>query len=422
MFHEKFREIAALYPNSPAIIWRGEVITYEKLDQDTDRIAETLKAKGAGPGSVIPVQKERGPEWIAYSLGILKAGAAYASVSPSTPQERLDFIFNDCEANTAPHGAFCVYYTSGSTGAPKGVILSHRGVLALCEAHVRLCGFTHEVRAAAQADMGFDSFLLSTIPVLYAGGSLYLMDDAERSSLVGIHRFLLKNKIDTIFLTTQFAAEYMKLFDNKRLKTLLTGGEALRSYTPRSYTVYNLYGPAECTVYVTAHKLNPGDGGDIPIGTPTGQNRVELIDGEIRVSGPQVAIGYLGYPPFGETYHTGDLAEYAENGELLYRGRIDNMVKISGYRVEPGEVEITLAKHPDLAAVCVAVNHTANGGASLTAYCVPQSKDVTPSALKAFLAKKLPEYMIPRDIVLLEKLPLDVRTGKVNISALSDLP
>ena len=420
MFIEKLRETVTLYPDAPAIIWRGEAMSYSELDQYSDSVAKTLTAEGVGPGSVVPVMKERGAEWMAYSLGILKTGAAYASVSPNTPPERLDYILRECASNTAPPDAFCLYYTSGSTGRPKGVILSHNGVLALCKAHVDLCGFTHGVRAAVQADVGFDSFLLSTLPFLYVGGTLYLMDETERSSLAGVHRFLLKNKIETLFLTTQFAVEYMRGFDNKYLKTLLTGGESIRSYTPRGYAAFNLYGPAECTVYVTAHRLRAGDGGNIPIGAPTGQNHVTLIDGEICVSGPQVALGYLGRPPFGEIYHTGDLAEYAENGELLYRGRIDNMVKISGYRIEPGEVEITLMKHPGITAACVAVKQ--NNGEFLAAYCVPRDKDVTPEVLKEYLEKKIPAYMMPRKFYLMEELPLNERTGKVDTSVLLQLP
>ena len=408
-FNDKFREISNLYPDTPAIIWQGEAITYKELDQHTDNIAQTMISKGIGSGHVIPVHKERGMDWLAYSLGILKTGAAYVPVSPNTPPQRLGFIMRECKENTAPPDAFCIYYTSGSTGVPKGVILSHTGVLSMCEMHAELCGFTHGIRAAVQADVGFDSFLLSTIPVLYAGGTLYLMDDTERSSLIGVHRFLMKNKIETTFLTTQFAVEYMRSFDNKYLKTLLTGGEAIRSYTPRSYDAYNLYGPAECTVYVTAHKMRDGDEGDIPIGKPTGKNNVTLIDGELCVSGSQLAIGYLGHPPFGEIYHTGDRAQWSDNGELIYRGRIDDMVKINGYRIEPGEIEIILTQHPDITAACVIVKNE-----TLLAYCVPASSDISTIAIKEYLTEHLPHYMIPRTFTMLANLPVDKRTGKVD--------
>ncbi len=239
------------------------------------------------------------------------------------------------------------------------------------------------------------------------------MNDRERVSLVGIHRFLLKHKIDIIFLTTQLAVEYMRSFDNKTLKTLLTGGEALRSHTQRSYAVYNLYGPAECTVYVTAHRVLSEDSGDIPIGYPTGQNRITLIDSELCVSGPQVALGYLGREPFGKTYHTGDFAEFAANGELLYRGRIDDMVKISGYRIEPGEIEAALAAYPGIMAARVTVN-----GEIITAHLAANANNVAKEALVAYLERRLPAYMIPRVYKFMSELPLDERTGKVKLAAL----
>lgn len=419
MFHDMLSKNAETYPDSPAVVWQGNAMSYAELDTLSDKIASELSAQGVQSGNIVPVTLPRGAEWIAYSIGVMKTGAAYAPVSPSLPPERLKFMLKDMQRHKAPDDAITVYYTSGSTGDPKGVILTHNGVVAFCEAHKELIGLSHGIRGGVQADVGFDSFLLSTLPVLYSGGTLYLMDDAERVSLVGIHRFLMKHKIDTVFLTTQFAIEYMRAFDNKHLKTLLTGGEALRSYTPRSYTVYNLYGPTECTAYLTAHKLIESDCGDIPIGKPIGKNLVTLDGGEICVSGPQVAHGYLGHPPFEGAYRTGDLAEWADNGELLFRGRIDNQVKISGYRIEPGEIEIALGKHPDLLAACVVAKH-GQGEAFLVAYCVPRAESVNLDALKAFLSQTVPMYMMPRRFIMLEKLPLDTRTGKVDVSALPE--
>lgn len=442
MFHEKVREVAKLYPNSPAIVWQGNTMSFKELDKRSDEIAAELSARGVMPGHIVPVNLERGAEWIAYSIGILKAGAAYAPISPSLPPERRDFILFDLKNTIAPDDAMVVYYTSGSTGSPKGVILSHSGVMAFCEAHAEICGLSHGIKGGVQADVGFDSFLLSTLPILYSGGAIYLMNDTERISLVGMHRFLTKNRIDTLFLTTQFAVEYMRHFDNANLKILLLGGESLRAYTPRSYAAYNLYGPTECTAYLTAHKLSAEESGNIPIGTPIGENRVYIIDGELCVSGSQVALGYLGRPEetaqkfienpyydpdndadcYRRMYRTGDLAEWAEDGELLYRGRIDNQVKISGYRIEPGEVEVALAKHPNILAACVVVKQTSDGGGEvyLAAYCVSRRGDITPDALKAHLAQSLPIYMIPRKFIMLDKLPLDARTGKVEFSALPE--
>ena len=418
------------------MVCAGRVVSYKALDAWSDALCAELAARHVGPRDIVALPGPCDETWIARFLGILKAGAACAPISPSMPAERVDFIAHDIASGTDADDSMIVYYTSGSTGAPKGVVLSRSGVSALCRAHVSLCALTCGTKAGVQADVGFDSFALSTLPVLYAGGTLYLMNEAERNSLVGVHRFLMKHRIDITFLTTQFATAYMRAFDNPYLKTLLTGGEAIHSHTPRGYAVYNLYGPTECTVYVTAHKLRADDEGDIPIGTPTGENRVMIEDGELCVSGPQLALGYLNQPEetamrfvpnphydpavdaphYARMYRTGDCAQLDAHGALRYRGRRDNQVKISGHRIEPGEVESALMKHPDLACVCVRANRTPAGEAFLTAYCAPQK--IAPQILKEFLARSLPAYMIPRHFVMMDELALDMRTGKVDLSAL----
>lgn len=440
LFHEKIHENAGLYPESPAVILGEKIMTYGELDKRSDEIAAELSAAGVGAGDIVPVTLPRGPEWIAYAVGIMKSGAAYTPITPAMPPARREFILNDIKAYSGTGDEFAVYYTSGSTGEPKGVILSKSGAFAFCESHYGLCPFPPGTRYGVQADFGFDSLFLSMFPALYSGGAMYIMNDAERMSLVGIHRFLMKNKIETTFLTSSLAAEYMRTFDNKHLKTLFSGGEAYRAHTPRDYDVYNLYGPLESAVYVTAHKVLPEENGDIPIGTPTGQNRIYLIDGELCVSGPHLAIGYLNRPddtalkfvanpyynpetdaPFyRRMYRTGDMAEWSPAGELIYKGRIDRQVKISGCRIEPDEIEIALMKHPSLAAAYIAVKYDSSGEPFLAAYIVPREPRPTHDDLRGFLKNSLTAVMIPRVFIELERLPLNERTGKVEAHALPE--
>ncbi len=433
MFHEQFRRVALRHPERPALVCEGRALSYRALDERSDAEARALAAQGVGPGDIVPIDQPVDEAWFVRCLAILKCGAAYAPMSDALPPARREFLLADISAKAAP-GAMLVYYTSGSTGEPKGAVLSHEGVLALCAMCEDLFALPDAPRSAVQANVGFDSFLLSTMPILYRGGTLYLMDEAERTSIVGIHKFLMKHRIHITFFTTQLAVEYMRLFDNPRLCILLTGGEALRSYTPRDYQVYNLYGPTECTVFVTTHLLRPGDEGDIPIGPPVGENRVFLIDGELCVAGPQLALGYLNRPEetaqrfaanphydpetdppcYARMYRTGDLAEWDGAGELRYRGRRDAQLKISGYRIEPGEIEAALAKYEGIAAACVVAKPQPGGDHALTAFCVPTGGGVTPDALRAFLSERLPAYMIPKTFTMLDHLPVDPRTGKVD--------
>jgi non-ribosomal peptide synthetase component F len=421
-FCDIFHETVSLYPDKPAIVFKGETVTYSELEKRSFSCAEELRQAGFGAGSVVPVRLGRGAAWLAFTLGVARLGAAYVPLSPAIPKKRLKIILHDAETKLDPGlGAMAIYYTSGSTGEPKGVILTHSNIVAFCKAHLALAEYAPGTRAAVQADVGFDSWVLITLPILLSGGTLYIMEDAERMSLMGIHRFIMKYKAEAAFFTTCLGIEYMRTFDNKYLKTLFVGGEALRSYTPRSYAVWNVYGPAECTVYVTAYRLQPGDGGDIPIGTPLGQNAIEIIDGEICISGPQVSPGYLNRPD--ETakrfikgadglvrYHTGDLGEWDDNGELRYRGRVDDQVKISGYRIEPGEVEIVMLRHGGIQAAKVFVKERTK----LAAWYVPSEKQLAAADLRKHLSESLPEYMIPREFIPLDKIPLDPRTGKVD--------
>jgi non-ribosomal peptide synthetase component F len=428
-YYAEFCESAKHCADSIAICAAGETITYTALLAAANDFAKTLPA-GKTP-RLVPVTQSAGIPWFIEVLGILAAGHAAVPISTAIPPERVDFIRRDIEnASALPEGAALVYYTSGSTGTPKGVVLTDRGITAFSKMHAAL--FSEEKIAAVASDPSFDAFLLSSLPQLLYGATLHIVPDAVRASLVGLHKFLLKNKIEIVFFTTQLALSYMRTFENKTLKTLLTGGEALRGYVPRHYRVFNLYGPCEATVYVAAHELREADAAnpaDIPIGTPTGANRVILLDGEICISGPQLAAGYVNRPeetarrfaanPFYDPdrddvsyrllYKTGDLAETDTNGELRFRGRRDNQVKISGYRIEPSEIEAKIIACAGIRDVQVRVQTGRDGAAFLAAYCVGGSDE---AALLRELEKMLPRPMIPSVITFGTAIKTDARTGK----------
>jgi non-ribosomal peptide synthetase component F len=406
----------------------GETITYDELISAAQAFGETIKA-----GQALPVKKPGGIEWFVETLGIMSAGAAAVPVSPVLPQKRADFILNEAEnADNLPDGAALIYYTSGSTGNPKGVILTHTGILSLCKTHSKLFSINDKTIAAIFSDPGFDAFLLMSLPLLFCGATLFIAPDDVRVSLVSLHKFLIKNRVEITFLTTQLALSYMRTFDNKYLKTLLTGGEALRACTLRGYDIWNLYGPSESTVYVTAHKLTEKDAlfpSDIPIGKPVGGNHVFLSDGIICISGDQLAAGYLNRPDetlksftenpyfkpeiddpiYKKMYITGDKGELDENSELRFRGRADSQIKISGYRIEPSEIEAKIADCNKIYSVKVIAERNDNGEYTLTAFCVGDTDDRT---LREELERTLPRIMIPEKIRFMSEIPTDPRTGK----------
>jgi non-ribosomal peptide synthetase component F len=481
-----FVKNAAAYGERTAIVHGGDSISYAGLIQAARAFGEKLREGRSKTGRIIPVTVPAGIEWFAQVLGILSADFAAVPVSAAIPPERAEFILRDIE-NTAdlPEDAALIYYTSGSTGKPKGVVLTNANITAFSLMHgetVNLRGHINPTKkscankneelfrqdkesdcskalcltnehdavfgekgqvfgardcwrinnAAVCSDPSFDAFLLMAMPALLFGVTLHIPPDEVRTSLVALHKYLIKYKIEITFLTTQLAVSYMRAFDNKRLKTLLTGGEALRGFTLRSYDVWNLYGPCEATVYITAHKLTHDDAdnpADIPIGKATGTNRILLTDGEICIAGHQVSAGYLNRPDetaerfvpnpeynperddpaYRIMYKTGDLAEYDKNGELHFRGRADNQVKISGYRIEPGEVEAKIMTCSGIKAAKVSISKDSQGGFVLNAVCVGDSDSLT---LRRELESMLPRAMIPANIKFASEIKTDPRTGK----------
>jgi non-ribosomal peptide synthetase component F len=432
-FADLVMETAAAHKDKPAVIWQGGSLTYGELANRITHYAQKARhcERSEAIQTIIPIAAEENGqitgEWFAKALGAMKAGKAALPVSENLPPGRKAHILEEAKTLIPLPGTALIYYTSGTAGTPKGVCLTHENLAAFCKMHAQLFNLPPAAKAAVQADPGFDSFLLSTFPILAQGGCLHIMSPAERISPVGIHKFLMSRKIDVTFLTTQLAVTYMKTFDNPHLSLLLTGGEALRSYYPRSYKVINLYGPTECTVFVTAHTLAEGESGDIPIGAPTGENGVIVSpEGELCICGPQVAAGYLGRPeetkekfitgPQGmKMYKTGDLTELSEHGEYLYRGRIDDQIKINGHRIEPGEVESVLLSHPEIEAVKISVKREEGAEPQLIAHYVPvPQSQLTETDLRQHLSKHVPAYFIPRKFIAVKELKTNPVSGKVS--------
>jgi non-ribosomal peptide synthetase component F len=426
-----FLDAANKFSERVAVIYGDEKITYGELHDAAISFGNELANISAK--RILPVTAPAGIRWFVEVLGIISSGRAAVPISTVLPPERAEFILSDIEnAADLPKNGALIYYTSGSTGNPKGVILTQTGIAAMAKSHGELFNYNELQNCAVLSDPGFDAFVLMCFPALLYGVTIVIAPSEARSSLVTLHKFLLKNKIELTFMTTQLALSYMRTFDNKYLKTLLTGGETLKGCALRSYSTWNLYGPCEATVYVTAHRLTENDtkpAADIPIGKVTGENRVMLPDGEICISGPQLAAGYLNRPA--ETaerfvdnphydpekddeecrlmYKTGDRGEFDENGELLFRGRVDSQIKISGYRIEIGEIEAKIMSCAGISDVKVIAKQQGGGEYTLYALCVGNTDE---NALRSELERKLPRAMIPAMIEFDKEIKTDPRTGK----------
>jgi amino acid adenylation domain-containing protein len=346
-----------------------------------------------------------------------------------------------------------VIYTSGSTGKPKGVQIPHRAVLNLLHSMQREPGIARNDVLVAVTTLSFDIAALELFLPLMAGARLVIATREQVSDGSELLEVLRREQATVMQATP---STWQMLLDagwrgNPKLK-MLCGGEALgRELANRLLAVqgelWNMYGPTETTIWSSTGKVAPGKG-PVPIGPPVANTRFHVLDthcqlvplgapGELYIGGTGVACGYLNQPeltaskfvpdPFSNRadtflYRTGDLVRWRMNGELEFLGRTDHQVKVRGFRIETGEIESTIAKHPEVKEAVVVARDDAKGGKYLVAYVVPNTlsgvqSPVLPSELRAHLQKTLPEYMQPSAFVCLEALPR-TPNGKIDRNAL----
>ncbi|MEV4500270.1 amino acid adenylation domain-containing protein, partial [Micromonospora arborensis] len=353
-------------------------ITYRELNSRANRLARRLVADGAGPESIVAVRMPRSADLVVALLAVLKAGAAYLPIDPDYPAERIGLILDDARpiavidevvvpdgpdhdlgVRVSPEHPAYVIYTSGSTGRPKGVVIRQAGMVNyLARAAAVYPGLTDEARF--HSSVGFDTTVTSVFGALVAGGRV--VTEERRTAFLKV------------------TPGHLAALSDIPEKLLMVGGEALRyDQLPAGVPVVNSYGPTETTVACTDFTVDGPGEGVVPIGRPMWNTRVYVLDaalrpvppgvaGELYVAGAGLARGYLGRPaltaerfvacPFGggRMYRTGDLVTWRPDGVLEFLGRTDDQVKVRGYRIELGEVEATIAKHPAVREVAVAVH------------------------------------------------------------------
>jgi amino acid adenylation domain-containing protein len=366
----------------------------------------------------------------------IKAGAAEAPAADLTPQSLAYVIF-----------------TSGSTGQPKGVEITHAGLQNLVRWHWRAFQVTSADRASQQSGLGFDAAVWEVWPYLAIGASVYFPDEEIRTDAKALRDWLVQQKISITFLPTALA-EALLLLDwpvQTALRILLTGADRLyrRPSANLPFQMVNNYGPTECTVVATSAPVAPAESeAGIPsIGRPIDNIEIYIFDeqmnpvepgsaGELYLGGIGLARGYRNHPELtaqkfvtqssgaamGKTlYRTGDLVRHSPNGEIEFLGRIDDQIKIRGYRIEPGEIVAALNSHAGVRSSVAVARADDSGEKRLIAYLIlANDSRPTPASLRSHLQKKIPDYMIPTQFVVVNSFPLN-SSGKIDRAALPTL-
>lgn len=498
--HETFARRARSRPDAVALVEGERALTYEELDQTADAWAARLAAAGSGPGDLVPVLLPRGIRLVVALLAILKTGAAYALLDPAWPEQRLSDVRAQLDpplvvaedgselplgghplpvwspperrppeapppgfrpASVAGSAPACVFFTSGTTGRPKGAVTPHRATARLFPPD-GFASFTADTVMPLAAAVSWDAFSLELWSVLLNGGTSLIVEEPYLSP-TALRTGVRRHGTDTVWLTSSL---FNMVVDEdpdafRGLRQVLVGGERLSVPHVRRFlrrhpgiALINGYGPVESTVFTTTHRITEADcdrPGGIPLGRPVPGTRVYVLEpdgsrpcavgetGELCVAGDGLALGYLGDPaltdrkftrvPIGpdddggsagvRIYRTGDLVEWDPDGLLHYRGRADRQVKIRGHRVEPAEVERQAEELVPAVRSCrVLARPDASGtGLELIAFCVPlRPGDPLPDALGTLRAALVP-YQRPALLVVVDGFPTTER-GKLDERAL----
>ncbi|MFE1173092.1 amino acid adenylation domain-containing protein [Streptomyces sp. NPDC058773] len=505
MLPAQVRAHAKAHPNRTAVAMGHDRLTYAQLDVWVSRLARRLRHRGIGRGHLVGVHLDRTPAAVAALLAALSAGAAYTVVDLADPisegagrlaAARPDLVFGAApyldelrrhgldvvdvhehtpgeDAGDPPEGDLTspaaqdtayVLHTSGSTGVPKGVMVTHANVRHYTESLLERLGISEPLRYAHVTTLAADLGNTCVFLALWTGGTLHLVDDATRRDPAGLLRYLQAEGIDVLKTTPShwsvlFQAHGLDDATRPRLRHLLLGGELLTLPLARrviasgiTATLVNHYGPTEATVGVSVHLLTStadldalGDAASVPIGRPLGANRLFVrtpdgafhereATGELYVVGASVALGYRGapeataaaftedvavrHPGVGVAYRTGDRVRADSHGVLEFLGRGDRQVKVRGHRVELGHVEAELRRMPGVTDALAMLLPGAQD--RLVAVVSAPGTHGSSASLRARAREVLPSYMVPDRIDVLSAFPR-TGNGKTDLAALRQL-
>ena len=500
---ERFQRQAAASPDAIAVVAQEQRVSYAQLNERANQLAHYLKELGVGPEARVGICMGRTAELIIAMLAVWKAGGAYLPLDLESPGERVVWQLEDAgagvlltetkvkerlpamwvqticvdqergeisqrsrenpESGIEEENLAYVMYTSGSSGRPKGVGISHRGLENYLEWSVRKYPVGEGRMSPVLSSPAFDLTITSIFPALLAGGTLLLLEEENNPV---INRLMEGQKrLGTIKLTPAHLQLLRPWAGREKegrgektsrmeVEALVIGGEALSYKAVKEWReeyagtrLINEYGPTETVVGCSTYEIGQGDeeSGNVPIGEPIWNTRMYIVDlkeepvpvgvpGELYIGGEGLARCYLNqagmtaekFVPDGlsgergeRLYRTGDRARWRADGKMEYLGRLDQQVKIRGYRIELGEIEAVLQEQAGVAQAVVEVQEDSSGDKRLVAYLVGaedsgnSGMELNSNELRKKLRGRLPEYMVPSACMQIAELPL-TSNGKLD--------
>ena len=482
-----FEEQAQKTPDNIAVVFEKQKLTYKELNEKSNSLAIYLRNAGVANNDVVGIFLDKSLESIIAILGILKCGAIYMPIDINYPDSRIDFMLKDSSASfilsslelrdklkrynnviyidlsnaeiydnlmpnldptTSSDDCAYIMYTSGSTGNPKGVMVSNRNIARLVK-NTNYIKFEKHERILQTGSIVFDACTFEIWGALLNGFELYIIKKQDLLDPILLEKYLIDNKITILWLT---APLFNQLSESKpdmfrTVRVLLTGGDvlspkhinAVKKYCP-NLTIINGYGPTENTTFSTCFTIDKYYEDSIPIGFPIANSTCYIVSptlkllpigvsGELLVGGDGVSRGYLNNAQFtakkfisnpfgsGKLYKTGDLAKWLPDGSIDFIGRVDNQVKVRGFRVELNEITLRIHEFANIKE-CITLVKTINNEKVICSYFSANHKIET-NALRAWLTECLPHYAIPSYLIQLDILPINAN-GKVDIKKLPE--
>lgn len=490
-------------PNSPAVVMGKKVVTYQQLWELSEKVASAIRGNHLPRQSLVGIYVNRSIEMLAIMLGILKADCVYVPLDTKYPILKIETIIYTADLShvitsdeaiekltfhfagkqtvkfhviekillgeervvshdfmqlnqTFSDKLAYIMFTSGTTGAPKGVIVTQYNVINYCQWFCETTQFDASSIIDFSSSIAFDLSVPCTLAPLMVGGTIALCEDTEKTNPQRYLQHLIRNKVTHTELTPGYVEMLLNYPDLVRelvdLKVLLLGADVVLSGDVMkwlalcpNHRVVNEYGPTETTVSATSYFINKDvmvNEASVPIGRPAFNSSCYLLDkygnlcpagikGELHIGGAQVTNGYLGKPALTKEkfifssfnnhqeiiYKTGDLACWLPDGNLQFFGRNDHQVKIQGYRIELAEIESVLLKMPIVHQAVVVVKQGHYKEKYLRVYLVVESVLPTISDIKLFLSSYLPSYMVPKEVCVTDAIPLK-ENEKIDFEAL----